>query len=120
MPLLTCDPRASGDLVANPECFSAPSPGQNGNFIWPAVVGSSYANHDLSLFKNFPFSGSRKFQFRLSAYNVFNHPQRAVDDSQNLNITFANGVQTNANLGRLPTDNKYGRRIVQLAFKFYF
>jgi len=51
---------------------------------------------------------------------VFNHPQRAVDDSQNLNITFANGVQTNANLGVLPTDNKYGRRIVQLAFKFYF
>ena len=121
MPVLTCDPRASGDLVAEAECFGAPSPGQNGNFIWPTVVGSSYVNHDLSLFKNFPFgNGEKKFQFRASAYNVFNHPQRAVDESQNLNITFANGVQTNANLGLLPTDNKYGRRIVQLAFKFYF
>jgi hypothetical protein len=51
---------------------------------------------------------------------VFNHPQRAPDDAQNLDLTFADGVQTNANFGLLPTDNKYGRRIVQLAFKFYF
>jgi len=25
-----------------------------------------------------------------------------------------------ANFGVLPQDNKYGRRIVQMAFKFYF
>jgi hypothetical protein len=122
MPVLTCDPRGGGgDVLARAECFGAPSPGQNGNFIWPNVVGNSYVNHDLSLFKNFPFgSGGKKFQFRASAYNVFNHPQRAPDDAQNLNVTFANGVQTNANLGLLPSDNKYGRRIIQLAFKFYF
>ena len=121
MPVLTCDPRGSGDVLAKPECFAAPAPGQNGNFIWPNIQGNSYVNHDLSLFKNFPFgSAGKKFQFRASAYNVFNHPQRAPDDARNLDLTYANGVQTNANFGLLPTDNKYGRRIVQLAFKFYF
>ena len=120
MPVLTCDPRGSGDVLARAECFTAPSPGQNGQFIWPNIVGPSYINHDLSVFKNFPFAGSKKIQFRLSAYNIFNHPQRAPDDAQNLDLTFANGVQTNANFGLLPTDNKYGRRIIQMAFKFYF
>ena len=58
------------------------------------------------MFKNFPIGGTRKFQFRLSAYNVFNHPQRASDDTTNLDLTYTNGVQTNANFGLLPPDNK--------------
>ncbi len=77
-------------------------------------------NHDFSLFKNVPIGGNRKFQFRLSAYNVFNHPQRTPDDAINLDLNYTNGVQTNANFGLLPQDNKYGHRILQLAFKFYF
>ena len=120
MPVLTCDPRGSGDVLARAECFAAPSAGSNGNFVWPNIQGAWYVNHDFSIFKNFPFADSRKFQFRLSAYNVFNHPQRAPDDNRNLNLTYANGVQTEANFGLLPVDNKYGRRILQLAFKFYF
>ncbi len=63
---------------------------------------------------------SRKFQFRAAFTNVFNHPQRFVDDNVNLNLDYTNGVMTNPNFGILPRDNKYGRRIVQLAFKFYF
>jgi hypothetical protein len=120
MPVLTCDPRGSGDVLAKAECFAAPSPGNNGNFVFPNIEGPSYFNHDFSVFKNFPIGGSKKFQFRLSAYNVFNHPQRAPDDARNLDLNFTNGVQTNANFGLLPLDNKYGRRILQMAFKFYF
>jgi hypothetical protein len=120
MPILTCDPRGSGDVLANPECFAAPAAGQTGNYVWPNITGPWYTNHDLSLFKNFPFAGNKKFQFRLSAYNVFNHPQRAPDDTINMDLNYTNGVQSNANFGLLPEDNKYGRRIIQLAFKFYF
>jgi hypothetical protein len=120
MPVLTCDPRGSGDVLAKAECFAAPTAGSNGNFVFPNIEGPSYVNHDFSLFKNFPFATNKKFQFRLSAYNVFNHPQRAPDDARNLDLTYANGVQTNANFGLLPTDNKYGRRLLQMAFKFYF
>ena len=120
MPVLTCDPRGSGDVLAVANCFKNPTPGNNGNFVWPNIEGPHYFNHDFSVFKNFPIGGTKKFQFRLSAYNVFNHPQRAPDDTKNLDLTYANGVQTNANFGLLPADNKYGRRILQMAFKFYF
>jgi hypothetical protein len=120
MPVLVCDPRGSGDVLAKAECFKAPAAGELGTYVWPNIEGPSYFNHDFSLFKNFPFGGNKKFQFRLSAYNVFNHPQRAPDDARNLDLTYANGNQTNANFGLLPTDNKYGRRILQMAWKFYF
>jgi hypothetical protein len=120
MPILTCDPRGSGDVLVNAECFSAPSVGQLGNFVFPNAQGSWYSNHDLSVFKNFPIGGHKKAQFRLSAYNVLNHPQRQPDDNVNLNLNFVNGVQTNTAFGLLPDDNKFGRRIIQMAFKFYF
>jgi hypothetical protein len=120
MPILTCDPRASGDTLINANCFSAPAVGQLGNFVFPNATGPWYFNHDFSLFKNIPFKEGKKFQFRFSMYNVFNHPQRQVDDVTNLDLHFTNGVQDNAKFGILPTDNKYGRRIIQLAFKFYF
>ena len=78
-------------------------------------------NHDFSVFKNVPFGGNRKFQFRLSAYNVFNHPQRTPDDASNsepeLTRTARRRTRTSACCRE---DNKYGHRILQLAFKFYF
>ena len=106
MPVLTCDPRGSGDVLAKPECFAAPAVGEAGTYVWPSITGPSYVNHDLSVFKNVPVGGNRKFQFRLSAYNVFNHPQRAPEDAINLDLNYTNGTQTNANFGLLPKDNK--------------
>jgi hypothetical protein len=40
--------------------------------------------------------------------------------ARNLTLVFDNGVQTNADFGKLPDDNKYGRRIVQLSARFEF
>jgi hypothetical protein len=121
MPILTCDPRGSGDQIVRADCFAPPSPGHNGNYIWPNVTSPWYTNHDLSIFKNFPFGGgNKKFQYRLSAYNVFNHPQRQLDNATNLRLSYDHGVMTNKNFGVLPEDNKYGHRILQMAFKFYF
>ena len=83
MPVLTCDPREglSGDQILNPSCFALPRPGQNGNYIFPNLRGPGYINHDFAVFKNFPMGGTRKFQFRASFTNVFNHPQRFLDDN---------------------------------------
>jgi hypothetical protein len=122
MPNLTCDPRegVSGDQLMNPACFSLPAIGTNGTYIFPDMRTPGYSNHDFGIFKNFSMGGARKFQFRASLTNVFNHPQRFVDDNINLNLDYTNGVMTNQQFGTLPRDNKYGRRIVQLAFKFYF
>jgi hypothetical protein len=122
MPALTCDPRSgtTGDQVFNPSCFALPAAGQNGNYIFPDLRGPAYMNHDFGVFKNFTFANSRKIQFRASFTNVFNHPQRFLDDNLNLNLDYENGVMTNAQFGVLPSNRKYGRRIIQLAFKYIF
>jgi hypothetical protein len=122
MPVLTCDPRdgVSGDQILNADCFALPATGQNGNYIFPDLRGPGYMNHDFGVFKNFNFANSRKIQFRASFTNVFNHPQRFLDDNINLNLDYENGVMTNSQFGVLPTNRKYGRRIIQLAFKYIF
>jgi hypothetical protein len=122
-PVLTCDPRkgVSGDQYINPDCFAAPLAGQNGTYIFPYLKGPMYHNHDLSMFKNFQISEHKKFQFRLSAFNFLNHPLKSLTEG-NLDVDFDNGnltADTRSRFGRV-TNNKFGRRILQLAFKFYF
>jgi carboxypeptidase family protein len=123
-PVLTCDPTENipSGYMFNPSCFAAPTPGTNGAYIFPYVKGQPYFNHDLSLFKNFQLGGQRRLQLRLSAYNFLNHPIRFPDVGRNLTLRFANGQRDdpNGDFGRLPEDNKFGRRIVQLAARFSF
>jgi hypothetical protein len=122
-PVLTCDPRDNvpSGFMFNNACFAAPSPGQNGNYILPYMKAQPYWNVDLSLFKNFNLGGAKKLQLRSSAYNVLNHPIAFPDTGTNLTLRFDQGKLANANdFGRLPQDNKFGRRIIQLALRFTF
>jgi len=122
-PVLTCDPSKDvpGGYMFNPDCFRAPAVGELGNFIMPYIKGNSYKNVDLSLFKNFSVgSKGQKIQLRISGYNVLNHPTWYPDGGQNLTLNYTNGVQTNTNFGKINEDNKFGRRIVQLALRFTF
>ena len=122
-PVLTCDPSSNvpSGYLFNPTCFAAPSPGANGSYMMPYMKGQTYFNHDLSLFKNFKLGGDKKLQLRASAYNVLNHPVSYPDGGTNLTLRFVNGQQVNdPNFGKLPEDNKFGRRIVQLALRFMF
>src|SRR5262249_28883693 len=122
-PVLTCDPRdnvPSGYLFNN-SCFAAPSPGHNGNYVLPYMKAQSFWNVDLSLFKNFSVGGNKKLQLRASGYNVLNHPFSYPDNGTNLTLKFDHGQLANPqDFGRLPEDNKFGRRIVQLALRFPF
>ncbi len=122
MPVLTCDPRANlqPNQYINGSCFAPPSPGQNGGFKMPYIKGPGFMNHDLSVFKNWDFTETKKLQFRFSAYNFLNHPVRSfVNGDQNLNLVFDEvGKLANPRFGF--ADRKVGRRIVQLAIKFYF
>ena len=123
-PIVTCDPRKNvpDGYLFNPSCFAAPEVGQLGTFIFPYIKGQAYHNHDLSLFKNFALGNGRKLQFRLSAYNFLNHPLSYPDPATNLTMTVTNGQldDPNGDFGRLPKDNKFGRRIVQLGLRFLF
>jgi hypothetical protein len=122
-PLLTCDPTSGvpDGYFFNPSCFAAPKPGQNGNYVFPYIKGQPYTNHDLSLFKNFSIgSKGQKLQFRTSAYNVFNHPIAFPDPAANLTLNFNNGVLSNPEFAKKNENNKFGRRIIQLALRYSF
>jgi hypothetical protein len=125
MPVLSCDPteNVQSGYLFNPACFTPPSPGKNGNWQLPYMKGQSYWNHDLSVFKNFSLGGEKRLQLRFSAYNFLNHPIPYPDDNQNLTVDFLNGKLDTAehpDFGKLPTDRKFGRRIVQLGVRFSF
>jgi hypothetical protein len=121
-PRLTCDPRANlkDRQFINGSCFALPTIGHNGDFVFPAIRGPMFQNHDISLFKSFNFTERRRLQFRFSAYNFLNHPLWSfTNGDNNLKLRFdANGKLANDRFGF--TDNKFGRRVIQLAVKFYF
>lgn len=123
-PILTCDPRSglAKNQFINGNCFAPPSPGHNGSFIFPYIKGPTFFNSDLSLFKNFQISESRKLQFRFSMYNFLNHPLTTYNPAGgdgNLNLGFtAAGKLTNPTFGYANFLN--GNRSIQLVLKFFF
>jgi hypothetical protein len=122
-PVLTCDPHVDvpDGYMFNPACFAAPAAGQIGNIVMPYIKGNSYKGLDLSLFKNFSVgSKGQKIQLRLSAYNALNHPTWYPDTPTNLTLHFTNGVMDSPNFGKINENNKFGRRIVQVALRYTF
>jgi carboxypeptidase family protein len=125
-PYLVCDPRSGlgNDQYANPNCFRAPLPGHNGTYEMPYMKTPPFMNHDLSLFKNFQFSESKKLQFRWSAYNFINHPLAFFNGGAdpglaiNFDKTGMPDAKSVADFGR--TTLSRGHRLMQLAVKFYF
>jgi hypothetical protein len=92
----------------------------NGPAVIPAAYGPALVSHDLSLFKNWQISESKRFQIRASAFNFPNHPLATFRPGDpNLVLNFdAQGKVTNPRFGF--TDLKTGRRTIQLGVKFYF
>ena len=128
-PRIICDPKSNlqdGQYI-NGACFAPPiagvngKPGINGDTIAPYMRGPAYYNADISLFKEFAFSESRKLQFRAQAYNFLNHPLNSFIGSQDQNLTLnfnAAGQLTNNRFGY--TDSKVGHRTMMLGVKFFF
>jgi hypothetical protein len=127
-PIITCDPREnlSEGQYMNGACFAPPIPGSNGqpgvngSLIFPYMSGPAFFNTDLSLFKNFHITESKRIQFRASAYNFLNHPVRSfIGGDQNLNLSFnEQGQLTNNRFGF--ADYTVGKRIVHFGVKFEF
>jgi hypothetical protein len=147
-PILTCDPRKGlgENQYINLSCFGNPirltstgtgtnqvfttSVPTNGPLVSPYVKGPAFFNNDLSVFKNWAFSESKRLQFRISAFNLTNTPLKSLS-SVNTQLVYeyrrnADGTvtgdwsqATKNNFGRF-TDTKFGRRTVQLALKFFF
>ncbi len=123
-PVLTCDPRTglANNQFINGNCFAAPTPGHNGAYIMPYIKGPAFFTNDLSLFKNFQLSESKKIQFRVSAYNFLNHPLTSFNPGggdNNLTLSLnQQGKLANSTFGY--ADYLNGNRSIQFTFKFYF
>ncbi len=121
----TCKPASGAPelQIINPNLFSEPASGTFGNAPRGVCPGPGYANVDLALYKNFGsiFKGSKlftegmKIQFRLEAFNTFNHPQFTMGVNNNVNFT---GGAPGAGFGQA-TSARPGREI-QYALKFIF
>jgi hypothetical protein len=95
--------------------------------MWPFIHGPSVINSDMSLFKTFQLSESKRIQFRLQAYNFLNHPNSAftVQNSGDLQLNFGTsaGQLSPTNTNTYTTGKPeftVGNRLVELAVKFYF
>ena len=103
-PLLTCDPRKnlqSGQYF-NPSCFTAPTPGHDGNLIWPYIKGPAFFNSDLAIYKDFAFKEHQKIEFRMSAFNFLNHPLRQFGISGNSDVNLNFSSSTASSCGNAP------------------
>jgi len=72
------------------------------------VQGPGYADWDFSLFKNFPVAEGKELQFRAEFFDLLNHPNFYLPDSDISSSTF------NTILEAQPP------RLIQLALKFVF
>ena len=97
----------------NTACFTAPQPGSLGlesGLNWLRAPG--LINFDMSLQKEFAVKERLRFQFRVDAFNVFNHPNFTVLNSiisfsgAYPNVAVANAPYNSA--GKLVNQNGFG------------
>jgi hypothetical protein len=68
----------------NTSAFTAPPTGQYGNAGRNIIIGPGTILFNMSMAKTFPFKETKSLEFRLTANNVFNHPNYTGVDT-NLN-----------------------------------
>lgn len=78
------------------------------------VSGPGFHRLDFSLFKSFPITEHKRFEFRVEAFNLTNTPNFALPSSTNFLDTVDFGKIT------ATVDNPNDPRELQLALKFYF
>src|SRR5713226_8281433 len=64
----------------NPAAFAVPAPGTFGNLGRDTLRSDRFKNLDLSLFKQFPITESKRLEFRFETFNLTNTPVWGVPD----------------------------------------
>jgi Carboxypeptidase regulatory-like domain len=82
---LNSNPR-NGNSYFNTSLFSLQSLGTPGNAKRRFFYGPGFDNYDMALMKSVPLTESKSLQFRIEAFNVFNHAQFFGPASVNGNI----------------------------------
>jgi hypothetical protein len=105
----------------NPAAFAIPAAGQFGTCAPRDFHGPGLWDADLSLFKEFRITESKRFEFRAEFFNALNHPNFAEPDA---NISspgsFGKVYSTLAPILGTNSGGPGDPREIQLALKFYF
>jgi hypothetical protein len=107
---LNKDPR-NGQPYFNTSLFSLQPLGEPGNSRRRFFSGPGLDNYDFALLKNLPLTESKALQFRMEAFNIFNHAQFYGPAAVDGNI---NGSTFGAVVSAAPP------RLMQFAVKFSF
>jgi Carboxypeptidase regulatory-like domain/TonB dependent receptor/TonB-dependent Receptor Plug Domain len=73
-PMWLDDPAAAGGRRLNPEAFTMPPAGRQGNAGRNRLRGFAFSQLDLALRRAFRLRDSLRLGFRIEAFNVLNHP----------------------------------------------
>ena len=106
-------------VASNPGCRSA-APNATDSFLVPSqytygnsgrniLRGDNLLQLDLSLLKEFPFTETKRLEFRAEFFNLTNHP---VFNTPSTAINISSGGQISSTLN--------SNRILEFALKFYF
>jgi hypothetical protein len=128
LPIYTCDPGGnSGHSYIKVSCLTAPAIGAYGDRQLPYLSGPSYFNQDIAIHKNFSITERQKVEFRLSAFNVFNHPLWGFTGNGQVNLAFKQNADStwspispssDPNWGKV--DTKSVNRLIELGVKYTF
>jgi hypothetical protein len=115
-PNRVCDGKISGagvdDAWIDIACFQHAPAGQFGDSGVGILTGPGYWNVDFGLGKNFYFNNARYLTFRLEAFNLFNHPNFALQAG-------SADMSNPTTFGRI--QNTFSApRIVELVLKFVY
>ncbi len=128
-PVWLADPGAPGGRVLNRKAFRVPdSPQQQGDLTRNGIRGFGFAQVDLAIRKQFRIGERASVQFRIEAYNAFNHanlgdPQAVLSSPQfgqslsMLNTALGSGGPAN---GLMPAFQIGGPRSMQVSLRFRF
>jgi hypothetical protein len=119
-----------GQWIVNPAAsFALPAPGTFGNLGRNTVYGPGFADVDLALIKNTKLTERFNLQFRVDAFDLFNHPNFGQPGPLAANgatiITILPGNVVPASFStiastRFPTADSGSSRQLQLALKLRF
>jgi hypothetical protein len=136
-PNIGSNPQSFGPLLGNPAEFAAPQGLTFGDAGRNSLNNPHRTNFDMSLMKTWRVFGERALQFRVDAFNVFNHTQFEIYDAVKGNTgsniincygpastgySAAGGAGTNCLLGSsfLHPVDAHAPRTIQLGAKFNF
>lgn len=120
------NPRTVGQTYFNVSLFSLENPGQIGNSNRRFFHGPGLNNWDMAMLKSINFTESKSLEFRVEAFNIFNHAQ-FQNPNGNINSGFPNFVPDPVTGKLVNQGGTFGLisgandpRILQLGAKFHF